>query len=182
MASAGNTATTAPPAPVDDAFCDLFELAIDVDAFASDWSYCDNLATYVARMVSHNRADPFQYANLFSSALNELLETAFRHHDRDGEIVCSVSRAGAVERIALAIPAKDAVSAFYRETLATAQRNDVAERYIEALLAGGPLDSRIGLLELAVDYRARFALRAEGDGSIRLIADLVLEQPSENSS
>ena len=47
-------------------------------------------------MVSHNRSDSLLYANLLSSALNELLETAFIHHGPDGDFSCRVSRAGAM--------------------------------------------------------------------------------------
>ena len=55
------------------------------------------------------------------------------------------------------------------------QRPDAAESYIAALFAEGPVDRRIGLLELAVDYRARFSLRDE-PSSVRLVADLALDE------
>jgi hypothetical protein len=127
-------------------------------------------------MVSHNRADPLLYSNLLSSALNELLETAFRTHQGRGEIACSVSRAGQLDRIELTIPCDAAVRDFYRQALDALRRDDVAERYVDALLAEGALDPRIGLLELAVDYKARLSLGSTAADTVRLVADLALEE------
>lgn len=156
------------------AFEPLLEIALAPKVFSSDWGHCDRIATYVARMVSHNRTDSLHYANLFSSAFNELLETAFRYHDVHGELGCAVSRAGPVDRIELTIPCDDAQRGFYRRTVASLDHSDVAERYVHALLAEGPLDPGIGLLELAVDYQAQLLLDADGE-RVRLIADLRLE-------
>jgi hypothetical protein len=159
-------------------FQTLLELAMGADVFSSDWSHCSRIATYIARMVSHKRTDPLLYANLFSSALNELLETAFRRHCGDGEIVCSVARAGPVDRIELIIPGDAAVREFYQDAIDSLRRPDVAERYIDALLAEGALDPKIGLLELAVDYKARLFLKEESEPVIRLVAELALDQPA----
>lgn len=156
-------------------FRTLLEIAMGADVFSSDWSHCDRLATYVAKLVSHNRTDSLLYANLFSSALNELLETAFRAHRDDGEIVCSVSRAGPVDRIELTIPSDEAVQSFYRQAVDAVRRDDVTDRYFEALLADGALDPQIGLLELAVDYKARLTLKTGSARTVRLVADLALE-------
>ena len=46
---------------------------VGIDDFASEWLHCDRISSYLARMVSHNRTDSLLYANLLSSALNELL-------------------------------------------------------------------------------------------------------------
>ena len=156
-------------------FRTLLEIAMGAEVFSSDWSHCDRLATYVARMVSHNRTDSLLYANLFSSALNELLETAFRAHRDVGEIVCSVSRAGPVDRIELTIPSDKSVQVFYDEAVEIVRSEDVADRYFDALLAEGALDPHIGLLELAVDYKARLSLKSGSPETVRLVADLALE-------
>lgn len=155
-------------------FKPLLEIALGVETFSSNWAHCDRIATYVARLVSHNRTDSLLYSNLFSSALNELLETAFRTHRGGGELGCSVSRAGGVDRIELTIPCDEAMRSFYASAVNDLGQSDVAERYVAALLAEGELDPRIGLLELAVDYKARLSLKPEGD-TVRLIADLALE-------
>ena len=157
-------------------FKTLLEIAMGAETFSSDWAHCDRIATYVARMVSHNRTDSLLYSNLFSSALNELLETAFRAHRGTGEIACSVSRAGPVDRIELTIPCDAAVRDFYRQAVDALGRDDVAERYVDALLAEGALDPRIGLLELTVDYKARVSLGSAAADAVRLVADLALEE------
>ncbi len=154
----------------------LLEIAIQADVFASNWEHCDRIASYVARMVSHNRTDSLLYLNLFSSALNELLETAFRAHRGEGELACKVLRAGPIDRVELTIPSDAAIASFYRDAVDTAQRPDAAESYMAALFAEGPVDRRIGLLELAVDYRAKFSVREAGRSSVRLVADLALDE------
>ena len=53
------------------------------------------------------------------------------------------------------------------------------EDYRQMLFSGGPLDPRIGLLELAVDYGADISIAVVDGGSVRLTADLTLE-PTEN--
>lgn len=158
-------------------FKTLLEIAMGAEVFASNWSHCDRIATYVAKLVSHNRTDSLLYSNLFSSALNELLETAFRAHRGDGDIACSISRAGPVDRIELTIPCDEALRSFYAGAIEDVRRADVGERYVEALLSEGSLDPRIGLLELAVDYRAELSLKPEKSGAVRLVADLALEEP-----
>lgn len=156
-------------------FDTLLEMDMDVGVFASDWSYCDRISSYVARMISHNRLDSLLYSNLFSSALNELLETVFRIHAPHGRFACAVLRSGNVDRVRLRVPCDVAHLTFYRDAVDEVCRADAAERYRAALLSSGPLSPFIGLLELATDYGAGISVEAHGDDTIFLIADLVLE-------
>lgn len=160
----------------------LMQLHMNMGDFSADWGHCDRVATYVARMVSHNRADSLQYANLFSTALNELLETAFRNHSKDlhtqeGQIACAVLRAGAIDRIELSIPCDAPLKAFYTDAVEFLGRADFAESYVSALLNDGPLDPRIGLLELAVDYHARLSLQERSASIVCLVAEITLDTP-----
>ena len=155
----------------------LLEFDMDMGGFASNWAYCDRLSTYFARMISHNRSDSLLYSNLFSSALNELLETVYRLHAPAGSFVCSVARKGASDRIALTIPVDAETAGFYREAVALLNEGNVAARYHKALFADGALQPNIGLLELAVDYAARFSIEPADGTAIRLIAELTLEAP-----
>jgi hypothetical protein len=154
----------------------LLEIAIRTDVFSSNWEHCDRVASYVARMVSHNRTDSLLYLNLFSSALNELLETAFRSHKGEGEIACKVLRDGPIDRVELTIPCDAETKSFYREAVELVQRPDAADSYIAALFAEGTVDRRIGLLELAVDYRAKFSLGDSDPSSVHLVADLAIDE------
>jgi hypothetical protein len=153
----------------------LLEFDMDMGGFASNWAYCDRLSTYFARMISHNRRDSLLYSNLFSSALNELLETVYRLHTPTGSFVCAVSRKGASDRIILTIPADAQTAGFYRQAVDVLNEGDVAARYHSALFTEGPLQPNIGLLELAVDYAARFSIEPADGDAIRLIAELTLE-------
>jgi hypothetical protein len=154
----------------------LLTIDMGVDVFSSNWAYCDRLSSYMARMVSHNRTDSLLYSNLFSSALNELLETVFRSHRPGGNFTCSVSRRMKRDRIELTIPCDADGSRFYQAAIDRLSRPDAADYYRAALFADGPIDPNIGLFELAVDYDAVLSLEAAGGNSIRLIADLALEE------
>lgn len=153
----------------------LLEIGMDIDVFASNWAYCDRLSSYVARMVSHNRTDSLLYSNLFSSALNELLETVYRAHGESGGFVCRVLRLGDRDRIELTVPCDTADIEFYGEAMKRLERSDVADQYRSALFSQGPLDPDIGLFELAVDYEAALRVETKDKNTIRLIADLALE-------
>ena len=158
-------------------FQPLVRIDMEIGVFGSQWTHCDRISTYVARMVSHNRTDSLLYSNLFSSALNELLETVFRVHSGEGNFVCTVERSGPVDRIELTVPCDRDRAGFYSEAMETVHGADASERYRRALFSTGSLDPDIGLLELAIDYGARLSLEKSEDGTIRLVADLTLENP-----
>jgi hypothetical protein len=158
-----------------DAFLPLVEIDMTAQDFAADWAHCDLISGYVARMVSHNRTDSLRYANLLSSALNELLETAFRSHDGAGRFACRIERNGAADRVRLTLPCSAEQAHFYREAIAAVHRASAAETYRGLLFAQGPVDPRIGLFELAVDYAAGISVDEAGPQRLRLTADLMLE-------
>ena len=66
-------------------FDSMIEIDMEINTFISEWLHCDYLSTYLARMISHNRSDSVLHSNLFSSALNELLD----HGRRAGVVVCN---------------------------------------------------------------------------------------------
>ncbi|OJT99893.1 MAG: hypothetical protein BGN83_03330 [Rhizobium sp. 63-7] len=160
-------------------FALLLQFDMQIDGFSSNWAYCDRLSSFVARMIGHNRTDSLLYSNLFSSAFNELLETAFRIHGRGGDFVCRVWRNGPTDRIELTIPCDDELGAFYNEAVTTLAADNLAERYHAALFSEGPLQPSIGLMELAVDYNARLSIAAAGDRAIQLVAELSLEDVNQ---
>lgn len=146
-----------------------------IEAFASEWLHCDRISSYLARMVSHSRTDPLLYANLLSSALNELLETAFAHHGPQGDFACRVSRAGEADVIELDLPCDETALAFYSAAARRLTQPDLAEVYREALFAPGSADPHLGLLEVAVDYRARISIVPEKGNRLKLAAEVALE-------
>lgn len=153
----------------------LLEIGMEIDVFSSNWSYCDRLSSYVARMISHNRTDSLLYSNLFSSALNELLETVYRTHGEGGRFECKVLRLGHRDRIELTIPCDTAVAEFYGGAMKRLGRSDVAEQYRSALFSEGPLDPDVGLFELVVDYDATLRVETKDKHALCLIAELALE-------
>jgi hypothetical protein len=153
----------------------LLEIELDMAAFVSDWAYCDRISTYVARMIGHNRADSLLFSNLFSSALNELLESAYRIHAGAGPFVCRVLRRGGLDRVELVIPADDRVRAFYDGVAAELRGDDVREQYRMALFREGAFDPRVSFLELAVDYQARIDAAPAGPDAVLLAAEFALE-------
>lgn len=154
----------------------VFDLVIGADLFASDWSNCDRIANYVANLVSQRRTDSLRYANLFSSVLNELLETAFRRHHAPGEIACTVYRGAPGDSIELSVPCDDATRMFYESAVAEACRADVAERFFTMMLGEQPFNPQIGLMALAADYQAKLALDASDGDRVTLTVDFVIDE------
>lgn len=153
----------------------LLEVSMGIEDFSSEWMHCDRISSYVARIVSHNRADSLLYANLLSSALNELLETVFANHGPEGDFSCRVHRAGGADVIELSLPCDDEAMRFYTDTATLLARRDVAEVYRSALFSHGPQDPRLGLLEVAVDYQARISIAPAGN-RVTLSAEMMLEE------
>src|SRR3954462_15505690 len=123
----------------------LVELTLETDAFARDWSHCDQVANYLGQLVAHDRPDSFLYANLLSTVLNELFEAVFARHHTHGGVRCTLLRHGRCDRIELVIPVDAAARAFYEESVAATQTSEVAEVYTRELLGS---DSPAGLLGL----------------------------------
>ena len=146
-----------------------------IEDFASEWLHCDRISSYVARMVSHNRTDPLLYANLLSSALNELLETAFAHHGPTGDFSCRVSRAGGADVIELDLPCDEMALSFYNAAATRLKAPDLVAAYHAALFSSGSADPHLGLLEVAVDYRARISILPEKGNRLKLAAEVALE-------
>lgn len=157
----------------------VIRLDVDIQDFGSDWTHCDLMSGYVARMVSHNRLDSLLFSNLYSSALNELLEAVFRAHGTGGKLECSICRQGRDDRIELTFPADEAVLGLYRDAISRVNGDDAEAAYLQALFTEGEPGPGLGLMELGVDYGARLAVDRMDDGRIRLTADLTLEDDTE---
>lgn len=153
----------------------LLEISMAIEAFTSEWQHCDRISSYVARMISHNRADSLLYANLLSSALNELLETVFGHHGAQGDFTCRVSRNGDRDLIELTLPADQSTETFYTEAARRLGEGDVGALYHSALFSPGSPDPHLGLLEIAADYRARIDITSQPGGRLTLSAEMLLE-------
>lgn len=153
----------------------LVEISMGIEDFASEWVHCDRISSYLARMVSHSRADSLLYANLLSSALNELLETAFAHHGPEGDFSCRVCRSGETDVIELELPCDETALGFYAAAAQRLEQPDLAGAYHAALFSPGAPDPHLGLLEVAVDYRARISISPGADNRLTLAAEMSLE-------
>ncbi len=167
--------------PLSSDACSLIQMDLEVVAFAADWKHCDQVANYMARAVSFDRADTFLYSNQLSTVLNELLEIAFYQHRVVGALRCTLFRDGPLDRIEMRIPVDALQSEFYRNATAAAQSPDVAELYTRSLLGEGVPEHLSGFLELAADYGAGIWLEElDGGTELRLVADLHFEEdPSQ---
>jgi hypothetical protein len=157
----------------------MIHLDLDIKDFCTDWTHCDLMSGYIARMVSHNRLDSLLFSNLYSSALNELLEAVYRTHGSGGKLQCAVQRDGNVDRIELTFPADEQTYKIYETAIAKVNGEDAETLYLEALFADAEPDASLGLLELGVDYGARLAIGRSEYGRMSLVAELVLEDDTE---
>ena len=155
-------------------------LEFDMDALAIDrhWPYCDHLATFVARMVSHNRADPFLYSNQLSASLNELFETVYRTRKEAGQLRFCFLRSEHSDRVELSLPCGKEEQNFLRNTLDEVRAPDAAEAYLGFLFAEGDLDRRIGFYELTQTYKAKIEVHVPETEMVVLTIDLSLDEPA----
>jgi hypothetical protein len=155
-------------------FLPLIEIAMDAREFSAHWAQCDFVATYLARMISHNRGDSTIYSNLFSSAVNELLEIAYRIHKRTGIVTCRVLRGGEIDRVEIRIPCVSPDALSLLEAADRLGHPDSERRYLEALTSEIGSDPDIGLLELTQDYGAAVSISAD-DELITMTVDLRID-------
>lgn len=151
----------------------LVEFSMGIKDFCSEWTHCDRISSFLARLVCQTRADPLLYANLFSSVLNELLETVFANHGSVGDLTCLIRRAGEADVIELGFPCDDKTLKFYADAVSTLDRRDIEDLYHAAFLASGQRDERLGILELAVDYKAKIGVVSEA-GRTTLSVEIAL--------
>lgn len=152
----------------------LIELTMEIGDFCSEWRHCDRIATYVARMVSHNRADALLYANLLNSALNELLETVFKNCGRGGELRCSIERTGRRDVVKLEFPCDKSSQAFFEAAVQALHRDDVRQLYESALIEQEEPSPMLGLLEMVLDYQATIAIQSD-QNRLAISAEFALE-------
>jgi len=158
------------------AFEALIQFDMEIETFTSNWAHCDQLSTYLARMISHNRSDSARHSNLFSSAMNELLEVAFRARHTDGELECKVLRSGNWDRIELTFPCTQDERNFFKEALAQTAADDTLERYLFSVSVDMAPGREVVLAELVINYEALIRIADVGGNRINLIVDLPLEE------
>lgn len=162
-------------APAEPGFEPLIQLEMEMGTFLSDWQHCDQLSSFIARMISHNRTDPVRHSNVFSSALNELLEVSFRGGSAEGRIGCTVYRRGATERVKLSFPCPPNQRQFYREAVCETRKRDAYARYLDAISTDLVPSREAVLLDLAINFDAEISLEEKAAASIALVVDLPLE-------
>ena len=114
------------------------------------------------------------FANLFSSALNELLEITFRSHHVGGTFVCKISRRGDIERVELTFSCSEDEQDFFKQAVARVRSSGAQADYISSLSDSPDLSRNMLLVELAVSYNAAVSLKAISDDTITLAVDLPL--------
>ena len=157
-------------------FRTLLEFSLDAKALDGRWDYCDFMSNFVARMVSHTRADPFLYGNLLSATLNELFETIYRMRREIGLFKFRILRKGSTDRIAMTVPCEREEREFLESTAQEVQAAGNSTEFLSLLHAKDEFDRRVGLFELAVNYGARISVEALEENLVRLTVDLNLEE------
>jgi hypothetical protein len=152
----------------------MVQIDMEMGAFNSNWTHCDYIATFLARTISHNRPDSVLFANLFSSALNELLEITFRSDHVGGTFVCKISRRGEIERVELTFTCSEDEQDFFKQAVARVHSSGAQTDYMSSLSDAPDLSRNMLLVELAVSYNAAVSLKTLSDDTITLAVDLPL--------
>lgn len=161
----------------DSSFDALLEFDMDAGAIDEHWIYCDHIANFVARMVSHDRSDPFLYSNLLSASVNELLETAFRTRKEAGKLRFCFLRKDDIDRVELSIPCPREEQDFYRNTVQEIRAPDASEKYLGLLFSNDGVDRRIGLFELAFNFDAKIDVSVPtGEKLVLLTVELAFDK------
>ncbi|AYG69698.1 MULTISPECIES: ubiquinone biosynthesis methyltransferase UbiE [unclassified Rhizobium] len=161
---------------VDAAFEPLLELEMEMATLVADWSHCDQSATYVARMVSHDRHDPIRHANLLSAALNELFEMSFHTRESDGALTCRFYRNGSTERIELTFPCSAEQRNSYETIVERIGNGQALANYLDVITDDAARAEHAILLGLAVNYDANIELSGQDTGMMTFVVDLALER------
>ena len=162
-------------APVEATFEPLLQIEMEMGTFLSNWHHCDQLSTFIARTISHNRTDPVRHSNFLSSALNELLEVSFRGGSPDGQIGCAVYRHGRTERVKLTFPCLSRQRQCFSEAVSNTRREDALTRYLDSISTGLTPSRDVAFLDLAINFDAQIRLENSAPPSITLVVDLPLE-------
>ncbi len=157
-------------------FRPLLEFDMDAGHIDEHWTYCDHIANFVARMVSHNRSDPFKYSNLLSTSLNELFETVYRTQKEPGQLHFCILRKGDTDRIELKLPCAGGELEFLLDAVDEIYAPDASENYLGLLFSEDKLDRRIGLFELAINYEARINASTPRKNTLLLTMDIMLNE------
>ena len=154
-------------------------VACDLPGFLADWRRCDQLSNYLAESLSLVKADPFAFASLLSTIINEVLETIHFHNGGQGCLELQLFEEADTATVLRAEFAADPASrALYQRVVDTLGRQDAAGLYERLLFQAESVDARdICLYEIAADYGARLSV-GEGNqpGSIRLEVRLGLNE------
>ncbi|KQW54762.1 MULTISPECIES: hypothetical protein [unclassified Ensifer] len=161
--------------PAEAVFEPLLQFEMEMGTFLSEWQHCDHLSTYLARMISHNRADPVRHSNFFSSALNELLEVSFRGGSSSGQIGLAIYRNGPTERVQITFPCPPGQIPFYHEAVSKIDRSDAHSRYLDAISTDMAPSRESILLDLAINFDASIRIEENTSPAVTLIVDLPLE-------
>jgi hypothetical protein len=153
----------------------MIQIDMKIENFISSWTHCDYISSYLARVISHNRSDSVRYSNLFSSAINELLEVAFRTRHPSGELACKVSRQGKTDRVELTFPCTPEEREFYEQALLEIEGPGVRQRYLNSVSGDLAPSREVVLAELAIDYNAALRLESGDNDVVTLVVDLPLE-------
>ena len=158
----------------------LIQLNLETADFSANWSHCDQISTYLARVAGSDSPDAFLHTNLLSTVLNELLEIAFENNQPQGALNCSLERRGHADRVVLQIPVNAGHAAFYRDSIAKAQQVAVNDLYLEALLGENSLPPGFGFMQLAVDFGAKFELEDLPGDILQIVSEFELEGDHAN--
>lgn len=144
----------------------LLSTCLEIRRFASDWTHCDQLSNFLARSASLDRPDPFFFANLLSTILNEVFESIFHYHAEEGEIVLSLSRGELDTTLDASIPVNPEAREFYTKISRELAEHEAEDLFRDHLMGPNIDDPAIGFFELAAIYQARINIEPVSDGKV----------------
>lgn len=144
----------------------LVSTSVEIRHFASDWTHCDQLSNFLARSASLDRPDPFFFANLLSTILNEVFESIFHYHAEEGEISLSLRHSDLDTTLDASIPVSPEAREFYAKVSRDLAEHRPEDLFRDHLLGPQIDDHAIGFFELASIYQARIHINPVAEGKV----------------
>lgn len=152
----------------------MFSLELDLKTFTSDWQNCSKISDYLATIASQERNDSLRLGNIYSSALNELLEVGFSASGLEGILRCRIGRNGGTDRIAIDFPVKEE----YRERLLALFNfeGDASSEYLGGLSDCGPDEYGARIFSLKTIFEATLSSTERKPGIVSVTAEFPFER------
>jgi hypothetical protein len=161
----------------------LITARVSAQGFASNQAHCSQVANYLATFASSKHKNPERFTAALSGVLTQLLEAIFQYHERQGEVIVTISQLHHLTGIRLEFPVNYQYKLTYVNLIQELKKKDsqaLYERELTRPNEAGP-GPALGFLKVATQYPATLEDETiPGSNAIRLFMTIDLESAPAN--